>query len=179
MALEQTIGEVYISLGSNMGNREKYLIDAIYLLHQPPRIQIISCSSIYETEPVGYIEQDCFLNMVIKLYTHLSPLELFKEMVIVEEKLGRVRERRWGPRTIDLDLLLYNDTRLDIPDLIVPHPRMHERGFVLIPLVEIMDHEVDQQKTWIHTSLEKLHERDEVKKWKSNNWHKESGRFVN
>ncbi len=179
MALEQTHGEVYISLGSNMGNREKFLIDAIYLLHQPPQIKIISCSSIYETEPIGFIEQDCFLNMVIKLLTHLSPLELFKKMVEIEEKLGRVRELRWGPRTIDLDLLLYDDIQLDTPDLIVPHPRMHERGFVLIPLIEMMDRNVCQRNAWIHTSLEKLHERDEVKKWKIINWHKESGRFVN
>ena len=94
-------------------------------------------SSIYETDPVGYVDQDAFLNIVVELETSLTPHELLKKCNEIEAELGRTREIHWGPRTVDLDILLYNEENMKTENLIIPHPRMTERGFVLIPLVEI------------------------------------------
>jgi 2-amino-4-hydroxy-6-hydroxymethyldihydropteridine diphosphokinase len=94
-------------------------------------------SSIYETDPVGYLEQPAYLNMVVAVETILDPLSLLHDLLDMELQLGRIRTIRWGPRTIDLDLLLYNHVRMDTPELILPHPRMLERAFVMIPLIEI------------------------------------------
>ncbi|WP_159888015.1 2-amino-4-hydroxy-6-hydroxymethyldihydropteridine diphosphokinase [Paenibacillus puerhi] len=129
----------YIALGSNMGDRERYLSEAIRLLGEDSGIHTASCSGIYETEPVGYTDQDSFLNMVVAVRTSHPPYELLKRMQQVEQRLGRKREVRWGPRTIDLDLLLFGDVRQDDPDLILPHPRMMERAFVLVPLIDAME----------------------------------------
>ncbi|MEX3914524.1 2-amino-4-hydroxy-6-hydroxymethyldihydropteridine diphosphokinase [Bacillus paralicheniformis] len=127
----------YIALGSNIGQREEYLKKAVSLLHQHPSVQVTAISSIYETDPVGYTDQDLFLNMAAAVKTSLSPFELLDLTQRIEKELGRKRDIRWGPRTADLDILLYNRENIETEQLIVPHPRMHERLFVLIPLLEI------------------------------------------
>jgi len=94
-------------------------------------------SRVYETDPVGGPPQPDYLNAVIEVETSLLPQELLAACMDVEQRMGRVRDERWGPRVIDIDLLTYDDERVDQPDLVIPHPRMHERAFVLVPLVEL------------------------------------------
>ena len=125
----------YLGLGSNLGDRETHLRKALSLLGDAG--EIIALSSVYETEPWGYAEQPSFLNMVCGFRTSLSPPELLALAQEVERRLGRVRTIRYGPRTMDVDILLYGDLVLDTPDLQIPHPRIPERAFVLAPLVEI------------------------------------------
>jgi len=127
----------YLSMGSNIGNREEFLKLAIEKLSEDKHVKIEACSSIYETDPVGYTDQENFLNMVVKISTSYSALQLLDLCMKVEHDLGRVREFRWGPRVIDLDILLYNKENIEMESLQVPHPRMMERAFVLIPLLEI------------------------------------------
>jgi 2-amino-4-hydroxy-6-hydroxymethyldihydropteridine diphosphokinase len=166
----QQINEaVYIGLGSNIEDRERHLKDAIHLLQLHPDINICRCSSIYETDPVGFTEQAAFLNMVIQVETKLTPTELFHHMLEVESKLGRVRDIRWGPRTIDLDMLLFGQQLLDTPELLVPHPRMKERAFVLIPLLEIMDKQSIQAGASFQQDLKLLTGKEGVTKWGINN----------
>ena len=159
----------YIGLGSNIEDREFYLAEAIRLLQENPDIHISRCSSIYETDPVGYTEQAAFLNMVIKVETELKPAELFNYMLAVEQQLGRVRDIRFGPRTIDLDLLLYGQHQLDQPELLVPHPRMAERAFVLIPLLEIADEESIPDMDILRHNVTLLAGKEGVKRWNTNN----------
>ncbi|MCS1352404.1 2-amino-4-hydroxy-6-hydroxymethyldihydropteridine diphosphokinase [Mechercharimyces sp. CAU 1602] len=130
----------YLGLGSNLGEREHYLREAIIRLIQPPQNRLEAVSSLYETAPVGYVDQPHFLNMVIAMRTSLSPQDLLREALAIEQQLERVREVRWGPRTIDIDLLLYGEQKIVTEELSIPHPRMHERAFVLLPLVEIAPH---------------------------------------
>lgn len=127
----------YISLGSNIGNRLEFLQEAVGLLKETKQIEVKRMSSVYETDPVGYVDQAAFLNIVVELKTLYSPHELLKKCNEIEDLLGRKRLVRWGPRTVDLDILLYNEENMKTEDLIIPHPRMTERGFVLVPLVEI------------------------------------------
>ncbi|WP_309091475.1 2-amino-4-hydroxy-6-hydroxymethyldihydropteridine diphosphokinase [Domibacillus sp.] len=131
------IHEAYLSLGTNMGNREDQLREAIRQLQNQKSLRLLAVSSIYETDPVGFTDQPSFLNIVIKLKTSMTPDELLAACQEVENKLGRERVVRWGPRTIDLDILLYNHDNIKSDSLIIPHPRMTERAFVLIPLAEI------------------------------------------
>ncbi|MBU5257670.1 2-amino-4-hydroxy-6-hydroxymethyldihydropteridine diphosphokinase [Bacillus pumilus] len=127
----------YIALGSNIGKKETYLKEAVKKLHEHPEVQVELISSIYETTPVGYENQDDFLNMAVKISTSLRPNELLVLTQKIEQELGRTREVRWGPRTADLDILLYNRENIETEQLIVPHPRMYERLFVLVPMSEI------------------------------------------
>jgi 2-amino-4-hydroxy-6-hydroxymethyldihydropteridine diphosphokinase len=127
----------YLSLGSNMGNRYNHLTEAIQILRTYPEIQLVDFSSIYETVPVGYEDQDLFLNMVIKIKTNWSAEQLLEICLKTESELGRKREIRWGPRTVDLDILLYNQDNIKTEKLVIPHPRMLERAFVTTPLLEI------------------------------------------
>jgi 2-amino-4-hydroxy-6-hydroxymethyldihydropteridine diphosphokinase len=120
-----------------MGDRYKNLVEAVHLLKEEKGITLVKSSSIYETVPVGYTEQDDFLNMVISIRTTLTPYELLEVCLRIEKDLGRKREIKWGPRIIDLDILLYNQENIEAENLIVPHPRMHERAFVMAPLLEI------------------------------------------
>lgn len=131
------MNQVYIGLGTNIEPRESYLKKAIHQLFQHDAINITKQSSIYETEPVGFTEQSHFLNMVLEINTSLTPLALLDVCQGIESHLGRERVIRFGPRTIDLDILLYNNENMKTERLTIPHPRMHERGFVLIPLAEI------------------------------------------
>lgn len=128
---------MFLSLGSNLGDKESNLQKAIHLLQQEQGIVLLKCSSIYETEPVGYTEQDLFLNIVVEGKTTYSPEELLEITQGIERRLGRTREIRFGPRTIDIDILLYHNRRIHKHHLMIPHPRMKERAFVMIPLAEI------------------------------------------
>lgn len=127
----------YISLGSNLGDRHAYLHQALVALARAGAVTAVS--SIYETAPVGFTAQPAFLNAVARLETSLPPVELMTALLAIERELGRDRATSVpkGPRTLDLDLLLYDDRVIDQPGLTVPHPAMHERRFVLEPLAEI------------------------------------------
>lgn len=131
------MNESYLSLGSNMGNRLDMLKTAVRLLMEHPSVEVTAISSLYETDPVGFTDQEPFLNMVVRLETPLPALELLDICQEIERKLNRERLVRWGPRTIDLDILIYNRDNVKSERLTVPHPRMHERAFVLIPLLEV------------------------------------------
>jgi 2-amino-4-hydroxy-6-hydroxymethyldihydropteridine diphosphokinase len=128
----------YIGLGSNLGAREDYLRRAIDLLRDDPAIEVVALSSVRETDPVGIVDQPRFLNGVAELETALGARELLGRLLAVEQELGRRRDGpRFGPRTIDLDLLVFGDEVIDEPGLTVPHPRLDERLFVLEPLHEL------------------------------------------
>lgn len=127
----------YLSAGSNMGDREAYLREAAARLNGLPGTEVDRLSSIYETDPVGYEDQAAFLNMVFRVRTKLGAEELLDACLGIEAEIGRVRTVRWGPRVCDLDILLFNDENMETEKLTVPHPRMHERAFVLVPLLEV------------------------------------------
>lgn len=129
--------EAYVALGSNMGDKEKYLADAVEGLKQTPGCQVVACSSWMKTAPYGYTDQDEFLNGALKLRTLLSPHALLDRLHDLEQEADRRREIHWGPRTLDLDILLYDDLVLSDDDLCIPHVDMKNREFVLAPLVEI------------------------------------------
>jgi 2-amino-4-hydroxy-6-hydroxymethyldihydropteridine diphosphokinase len=127
---------VYLSLGSNVGDREANLRAAIDAL--PPRgVHVKQLSSIYETEPVDYLDQPWFLNCVVEAQTELPPQALLQALRSIESQLGSQKQFTKGPRKIDLDILLYGSETMNTPDLQIPHPRMHLRRFVLAPLAEI------------------------------------------
>ena len=127
---------VYLSLGSNLGNRSKNLLTAIKLLKEGG-FAVIKTSYIYETSPWGTTKQPNFLNLVLKGKTKLSPEGLLKEIQNIEKTMGRASTEKWGPRIIDIDILFYNKEVINIPALQIPHPQLHKRAFVLIPLKEI------------------------------------------
>ncbi|MBC6128730.1 2-amino-4-hydroxy-6-hydroxymethyldihydropteridine diphosphokinase [Listeria booriae] len=127
----------YLSIGTNIGNRQENLENALKLLNQTENIKITHVSSVYETDPVGFEDQDAFLNIAVALETTLDQETLLQTGLNIETELGRVRLIRWGPRLIDIDLLLYDDIKQQSPTLELPHPRMTERAFVMIPLQEI------------------------------------------
>lgn len=127
----------YLGLGSNMGDRWAQLNQAIALIGQTEGITVRKISSVFETAPVGLLEQPHFYNLVVEIETSLSPIALLRTALAIEKRLHRVRVVRWGPRTIDIDLLLYDDRVIQLDELEIPHPRMHERAFVLIPLKEL------------------------------------------
>jgi 2-amino-4-hydroxy-6-hydroxymethyldihydropteridine diphosphokinase len=127
----------YVGFGANVGDREEMIIQALVLLANSEHIKIGAVSSLYETEPVGYKHQAEFLNGVVEISTVTSPMELLNFLLIVEAKLGRTRRFRWGPRTIDLDILLFDGVVIDSEALTVPHPELANRRFVLEPLAEL------------------------------------------
>ena len=133
--------KVYLSLGSNIGNRQEYIESAIELVGKREGIKILKKSGLYETSPVGYVEQDLFLNAVIKIETDFSERDILKIINKIENELDRKREIRWGPRTIDIDILIFSDKKINETDLIIPHKEMLNRLFVLVPLIEIYDGE--------------------------------------
>ena len=127
----------YVGLGANLGPKEVTLLRAVDLLAGEDGIEVLELSELRETAPVGVVDQPEFLNGALALETSLAPRELLDVLLRVEHELGRVRGERWGPRTIDLDLLVYGDETVDEPGLRVPHPRLHERRFALEPLAEL------------------------------------------
>jgi 2-amino-4-hydroxy-6-hydroxymethyldihydropteridine diphosphokinase len=128
---------VYVGIGSNMGDRLENLRAAVRDLARTGALHVVRTSSVYETAPVGGPEQGDFLNAVVEISTDLEPRDLLEELQRIENELGRVRAVKDGPRTIDLDLLLYGDKEIHEPDLMIPHPRMRERAFVVVPLLEL------------------------------------------
>ena len=129
----------FVALGSNLGDREATLLGAVDALAAEPGIEVVAVSRFRDTDPVGYVDQPSFLNGAAELETTLGARELLDRLLAVERRFGRSREGvpAQGPRTLDLDLLLFGDAEIDEPGLRVPHPRMHERGFVLEPLADL------------------------------------------
>jgi 2-amino-4-hydroxy-6-hydroxymethyldihydropteridine diphosphokinase len=127
----------YIGLGSNLNNPRDQVLDALRELALQEGIQLLAQSSLYLSEPMGPQDQPEFINAVAAIETRLEPLLLLEVLQSIEKKHGRKRERHWGPRTLDLDLLLYGEERISHPELTVPHPGIAERGFVLLPLREV------------------------------------------
>ncbi|APQ76168.1 TPA: 2-amino-4-hydroxy-6-hydroxymethyldihydropteridine diphosphokinase [Clostridium botulinum] len=137
----------YVAFGSNMGEKENYIKRALEKIEERG-MKIIKVSSIYETEPYGVLDQDSFLNGVVKIETNLTPEDLIGELLNIEKQLDRVRERRWGPRTIDLDIIFYDDLIINEKDLVIPHKDLENREFVLKPLCDI-------DENFIHPVLKK------------------------
>ena len=156
--------QAYLGLGSNIGDRKQQLLKAIDLIGNIKGIKVTKQSSIYETAPIGYTDQPNFLNLCLEIETELSPQQLLKHCLDIEQQLHRVREIRWGPRTLDLDILLYSDNIIETDNLSIPHPRMQERAFVLIPLNDIASDKKDPRLN------QKIHDLvfpdDTVKKYK-------------
>ena len=127
----------YIGLGSNIGDRIKTIKSAIQLMDSNPDIKVKKVSSFYESEPMEYPNQAWFINSVAEIETVLSPEDLLKVAAYIESELERIRTIKWGPRTIDVDIIFYDQELVSTSDLQIPHLRMHARGFVLLPLAEI------------------------------------------
>lgn len=125
----------YLALGTNLGDRLANLHAASAAL--APEMRVVAASPVYETEPWGYADQPCFLNMALRVETELAPLDLLRCLKETEARLGRIPNFRNGPRLIDLDILFYDNLVLETADLVIPHPRLPERAFVLVPLAEI------------------------------------------
>jgi len=138
----------YLGIGSNLGDRLGYLQLAVDELNRHPDIAIAAVSRVYETAPVGGPPQDAYLNAVVAIDTDLDPFDLLRECQRIEARAERVRGERWGPRTLDVDVLLVDDCRIDDPALTLPHPRMWERGFVLAPLRDVAPDLVDADAKW-------------------------------
>lgn len=162
----------YIGLGSNIGERDRHLAEARRLLLQQADTDLAGESPLYETEPVGYVDQAAFLNQVLAVRTALPPHELHRRMAAIELQLGRTRDIRWGPRTLDLDLLLVYPAaggarlELEAPELTVPHPRMRERAFVLIPLLDVMTRLQPDEAVSYERHLDTLEGKAGVRPWK-------------
>ena len=127
----------YIGIGSNLGDKEYQCERAISEILRTDQNKLLAKSSLFKTKPIGYTSQDWFINGVIKIETDLEPLELLQVLKNIESRLGRKESFRWGPRAIDLDILFFDEEKIEMEDLQIPHPRLQERQFVLIPLAEI------------------------------------------
>jgi 2-amino-4-hydroxy-6-hydroxymethyldihydropteridine diphosphokinase len=128
----------FLGLGSNLGDRLTNLQGAVDLLHGEPGLRVVASSRVWETAPVGGPPQPDYLNAVIRVETDLSARDLLDVAHRVEGRLGRVRKERWGARSIDIDVLLFGEETIDESDLVVPHPRLAQRAFVLLPLLELV-----------------------------------------
>ena len=127
----------FIGIGSNMGDKARRCEEAISEILKVDNHTLLAKSSFYKTRPVGYTAQDWFVNGVIKIETDLEALDLLRALKTIEGRMGRLETFRWGPRVIDLDLLLFDRSRIETPEVTIPHPRLQERQFVLVPLAEI------------------------------------------
>jgi 2-amino-4-hydroxy-6-hydroxymethyldihydropteridine diphosphokinase len=174
MTTKQTFtdsSEAYIALGANLGDREATLKEAISLLDEHPGITVLRCSNMYETDPVGYADQPDFVNMAIALQTTLAPEALLDVMLQTEQVLGRKRIIKNGPRTVDLDLLWVEGQQSATAHLALPHPRMFERAFVLVPLADIVPTgEASGLYRRVHDVLEQMDDKGGVRYWKACNW---------
>ncbi len=131
-----------LSLGSNMGDRKKTLDDAIEVIRSNEAVSDLKCASFYETEPVGYLDQPWFLNTCVSIETTMEPLELLDYVQGIEQDFHRERTIRWGPRTLDIDIITYGDITMNTKRLTLPHPRYKERAFVLVPMSELTEIDV-------------------------------------
>jgi len=138
----------YIALGSNLGDRVAHLQFAVDALAAADRVSVTAVSRVYETAPVGGPAQEAYLNAVVALTTDLAPEALLSLAQRIESDAHRVRAERWGPRTLDVDILIYDDLESADPDLMLPHPRMWERGFVLAPLRDVAPELVEASRSW-------------------------------
>jgi len=138
IANKNVFSTVFIGVGSNIGNRYKNIQDAEKEISKSDLCKIVRVSKIYETDPVGYLNQDNFLNCVFKIDTQFTPEQLIDFLLNTEKTLKRERIIHWGPRTIDLDILFYDNITISSSKLIIPHPRMHERMFVMKPLCDLI-----------------------------------------
>jgi len=164
--------KAYIALGSNLGNRLENLKHSLKLLSTERGITVTAISAVYETEPVGGPGQGPFLNACAKVRTRLTPTILLLEMLDVENNMGRVREERWGPRLIDLDLLVYDRTTISSPLLELPHPRLVERDFVLIPLADIAPNlTIPGQEKTVSEIISNRKSTDDVKLFLPSGWY--------
>lgn len=161
----EKIYDVFLSLGSNMGNREENLLEAVDAISALPKTQVLKLSHVYETEPVGYVEQDRFLNMAAAISTQLEPFSLLERLQDIERSLKRERKIHWGPRTIDIDILLYGSMEICSETLKIPHPRMLERAFVLVPLRDIYPHRELKGKD-MDILIEHCEDKDGIKLYK-------------
>jgi dihydroneopterin aldolase/2-amino-4-hydroxy-6-hydroxymethyldihydropteridine diphosphokinase len=170
----------YLGLGSNISDRASFLKHALEALQAEQRVQVVRCSSIYETEPYGPVEQSDFLNMIVQIETLLPSFALLRYIHKIETDLERVRDVHWGPRTIDLDLLVFGQTITQSEELSLPHPEIARRAFVLKPLAEIAPHLV---VPGINRSVmdlwQNLNGEEEVRLWKKNNGEGRFGLFEN
>src|SRR5690625_572822 len=152
------MNRVFLSLGTNIEPKVTYLRRAIQKLEKVDEISIVQQSSVYQTDPVDYLDQDDFLNMVIELFTSYPPEDLLEITQAIEKKLGRKREIRFGPRTIDIDILIYGSQKITTEKLTIPHPRMHKRAFIIVPFYEIAEDvfipSVDQSVQQLYNSLD-------------------------
>ena len=152
---------VYLSLGSNIGNKRKNLLEAIRKIGELENTEVVKSSTILETEPFGYLEQDNFLNTCLEVKTLMTAQEFLKEILQIELDMGRVREIKWGPRIIDIDILFYDKEIIEEDNLAVPHPWICEREFVLDPLSEIAPNYIHPlEKKTITMLARKLKERE-------------------
>lgn len=142
------MAEVFLSLGSNLGDRLGYLSSAIKEIQNLEEIRILKFSSVYKTQPWGKEQQNEFLNAVLKIYTKLKPAELLRKLKTIEQILGRKNNGKWGSREIDIDILFYDDLIISSKDLIIPHPEIPNRKFVLVPFNEV-------EPNFIHPILKK------------------------
>ncbi len=155
----------YIGFGSNIGDRLSYIQNAIHSLSESDGIALQKISSLYETDPVGYAAQNKFLNGVAAIKTDHTPPSLLQITIDIEKSVGRQHRKRWGPREIDLDILIYDNICINTPELVIPHPEMHLRRFVLVPFAEIAPdvvHPVFNET--IRTLLERLEDDKSVVK---------------
>lgn len=160
---DESLGEdrlAYIGLGSNLGDPLENLRRAVSRLESSDSIRSITCSSVYRSRPVGYLDQPDFLNAVVRVLTDLDPIDLLLLCRSIESALGRKRKERWGPRTMDLDILLFEGEEVLTEELTIPHPRMAERGFVLLPLLEVEPDARFPDGSLIRESLEGLPRED-------------------
>ncbi len=134
---------VYLSIGSNIGSRLENITNALRKLNSLAQTRVNRVSAIYETEPIGNINQPSFLNIAVEIETELHPLELLSELKKIEYDLGRTEQERWGPRIIDIDIILYGDICINEKQLVLPHAEFRKRRFVLQPLVELCSDRVD------------------------------------
>lgn len=171
---------ILLGLGSNMGEREQNLLQALRLLDTEESVRIKQVSFIYETAPFGVTDQADFLNMVARVETSLSPGKLLDKCLEVETSMGRIRTRHWGPRIIDIDLLIYNNVRQQDDILTLPHPGMEQRAFVLIPLRDVAPgFQLPNGRTVEHQAAEILKTGgQEVRLWKKIYWDSSSKCFV-
>lgn len=158
----------YLGLGTNLGSREQNLSQALQSLANSPDLHIVRSSSIYETAPWGYTAQPSFLNCAVEVRTKLSPVELLALAKYIESDLGRQENFRYGPRLIDIDILLYGDETIHLsqPDLDIPHPRITERAFVLVPITEIAPEIIHPMlNVTLADLLEKVDRKEDINLW--------------